>query len=85
MYQSHVCRAQWSRCIYVHVAAIFLIIFGSQVRAAWQSVGDVKSVTKQENGVTLALSSGAVANIYFVNTDIVRVRIAPNGKFEKDF
>jgi hypothetical protein len=57
----------------------------AQARAAWRTAGDVKSFARQANGATLKLSSGAVVEVTFEGADVVRVRLAPAGTFERDF
>lgn len=62
----------------------FLFSF-TQARAAWRTAGDIKSVKKLADGAELELTSGARVIVRFVMPDAVRVRLAPNGKFERDF
>ena len=63
-----------------------LIFLNIQINAAWQEVGNVTKITETKpNGVILELSSGAKANVEFFDSNIVRVRIAPNGAFEREF
>jgi alpha-glucosidase len=54
-------------------------------RAAWRGAGDVSAVAHETNGVTLTLSSGARVAVTFFDLDVVRVRLAPRGVFERDF
>lgn len=63
-----------------------LIFLTSQINAAWQEIGNVTKISEtKQNGVILELSSGAKANIEFFNSNVVRIRIAPNGIFEREF
>jgi alpha-glucosidase len=63
-----------------------LIFFNIQIQAAWQEVGNVSKILETKpNGVVLELSSGAKANIEFFDSNVVRIRIAPNGTFEREF
>jgi alpha-glucosidase len=65
---------------------IWMSAFESKaVFAAWQTAGDVANIAKEADSVTLQLSSGAQVFIKFINTDTIRVRLAPSGKFERDF
>lgn len=65
--------------------AIALCVCASAVRASsWRTAGDVKSFKQEIEGATVTLTSGAVARITIVAPDVVRVRIAPKGQFERD-
>ncbi|MFL6255794.1 MAG: TIM-barrel domain-containing protein, partial [Pyrinomonadaceae bacterium] len=69
----------------VFAALIFcLLLPASEARAAWRTVGDVKTVTRQADGVVLTLTSGARASVTFGDIETVRVRLAPTGTFERD-
>lgn len=61
-----------------------LICFGVLASAQERTLGNVGSVEKKRNGVSVTLASRAVADISFFNRDTVRVRVAPSGKFEPD-
>lgn len=66
--------------------AILISIFATQASAAWQTVGNVTRVTRSKtNGVILETSSRAKVLIEYFDTDVVRIRIAPTGVFERDF
>jgi alpha-glucosidase len=56
-----------------------------ETRAAWRAAGDVVAVAHETNGVMLTLSSGARAGVTFFDLDVVRVRAAPGGVFERDY
>lgn len=63
---------------------IFLLVF--QTEAAWQTVGNVTRVAQTKaNGVLLDTSSRAKVSVEFFDLNVVRVRIAPTGAFERDF
>src|SRR5258706_10025934 len=69
----------------ISVLTIFLLFSGS-IFAAWESVGRVTSVTKSKtNGVVLDTSSGAKVLVEYYGVNVVRVRVAPTGRFERDF
>jgi alpha-glucosidase len=55
-----------------------------EARAAWRAAGDVVAVARETNGVALTLSSGARVHVTFFDLDVVRVRLAPRGVFERD-
>ena len=65
--------------------ATLIVVLATDASAAWRAAGDVVGVERQPNGVVIALSSGARAAILFTSPDVVRVRLAPKGKFEPDF
>ncbi|HEY1403901.1 MAG TPA: TIM-barrel domain-containing protein, partial [Pyrinomonadaceae bacterium] len=72
------------------LAAAFLLpcVFAlghHEVYAAWRAAGDVASVARETNGVTLTLSSGARVGVTFFDLEVVRVRAAPRGVFERDY
>jgi len=60
-------------------------IAAGEARAAWRAAGDVSAVAREMNGVTLTLSSGARVAVTFFDLDVVRVRAAPGGVFERDY
>ncbi|MBC7899239.1 MAG: DUF4968 domain-containing protein, partial [Saprospiraceae bacterium] len=54
--------------------------------AAWQSVGNVNRITRTKaNGVILDTSSRAKISVEFFDLDVIRIRISPTGKIERDF
>ncbi|MFL6332116.1 MAG: glycoside hydrolase family 31 protein [Pyrinomonadaceae bacterium] len=61
-----------------------LLLRGTQARAAWRAAGDVKTVTRQADGVVLTLTSGARVAVTFRDLETVRVRLVPSGTFERD-
>jgi alpha-glucosidase len=67
-------------------AALFLVLASAQAaRASWRAAGDVKAVERRADGVVLTLTSGARVAVTFVTPEVVRVRLAPSGAFERDF
>lgn len=69
----------------VLLAALVCCLLGTEARAAWRTAGDVKTVTRQTDGVVLTLTSGARVAVTFRDLETVRVRLAPSGTFERDF
>ena len=68
------------------LAALFILFACAPVaRAAWRAAGDVKTFVRQADGVVLVLTSGARVAVTFSDLETVRVRLAPAGKFERDF
>ena len=65
-------------------AAFALCLLVPQARAAWRPAGDVKTVTRQTDGVVLTLTSGARVAVTFRDIETVRVRLAPSGAFGRD-
>jgi alpha-glucosidase len=74
----------------VRVGRLFLVvflagIFSSNLQATgWEQLGNVDRVEELRNGVELSAGNARV-QITFFRGDIVRVRVAPNGVFPKDF
>ncbi len=67
------------------LAALAFCLLVPEARAAWRAAGDVRTVTRQTDGVVLALTSGARVAVTFRDLETVRVRLAPSGTFERDF
>lgn len=68
------------------VLLLVLLIFVSHTFAAWQTLGRVTRVTQPSIGaVVFDTSSRAKVMIEFYSEDIVRIRVAPSGKFERDW
>jgi alpha-glucosidase len=62
------------------------LVFAPGSTAAWQSVGAIKGVVQiKPNGVILECSSRAKISVEFFDLGVVRVRVARNGVFERDF
>lgn len=65
--------------------AAVLVFFAASAEAAWETVGNVVRVTKgKPNQVVLDTSSRARVSVEFFDLEVIRVRIAPTGKFERD-
>ncbi|MEP7148830.1 MAG: TIM-barrel domain-containing protein [Acidobacteriota bacterium] len=67
-----------------------LVLCGScfvvPVHASLTALGNVTSVTRSKtNGVTLGTTSRAKVSIEFFDIDVVRIRVAGKGVFERDF
>ncbi len=70
------------------VTVLSLVFFGlaASADAALESVGRITAVTKSKaNGVVLDTSSRAKILVEFVDQNMIRVRMSPSGKFERDF
>ena len=65
----------------------FWFLFAATAQAGWQTVGKVTSVTQtaKKNGVILDTSSRAKVSVEYFDINAVRVRVAPDGKFEREF
>jgi hypothetical protein len=67
------------------VLLLFVVLFSTAARAEWQSVGSAAgAVERRANGVILRTTSGARVLIEFFDLNVVRVRFAPGGTFEKN-
>lgn len=65
---------------------VLLLLFPAFARAEWKTIGGVSRVIEQKaNYVILQTSSGAKVRVEFFDTNVVRVRVAPKGIFERDF
>ncbi len=75
------------RAVALFINAVVLVLTLAVCLAAqWQNIGNLKSLTSvKPNGVVFLTTSGAVVAIELFDVDVVRVRIAPTGKFERDF
>lgn len=77
-----------SICKRLEIAFLFclVLLFVAQTNAAWQAVGNVTRVAQTKaNGVILDTSSRAKISVEFFDINSIRVRIAPTGKFEREF
>ncbi|HEY0081521.1 MAG TPA: TIM-barrel domain-containing protein, partial [Pyrinomonadaceae bacterium] len=72
-------------CVVACALLFAFTVAAIETRAAWRAAGDVASVARETNGVTLTLSSGARVGVTFFDLDVVRVRAAPRGAFERDY
>ena len=68
-------------------AVLFVaLFFTAPVIAALQGVGNVTKVTRSKpNAITLDTTSRAKVQIEFFDIDVIRIRLAPGGAFERDF
>ena len=64
--------------------AIFCLIAAGAAAQGWQHIGDVQKVSKLVDGMELS-AGGAKVRVTSVSDGVVRVRVAPNGNFPKDF
>ncbi len=68
---------------------LFVVLFLLSVNAfgSWQDLGRAVSVarSKASNGVVVTASSRAKVEISFLDLNVVRIRMAPSGIFERDF
>jgi alpha-glucosidase len=65
---------------------ISVLAFSANVFGNWQTVGNVTSVTRpRSNSVQLETTSRAKISIEFFDIDVIRIRIAPSGSFERAF
>ncbi len=70
-------------CSFFCLVSLLLIV---QAKAAWQTFGNVTGIAQTKaNGVILDTSSRAKVSVGFFDLNVVRVRVAPNGTFERDF
>ena len=61
-------------------------VISSPTYASLRSIGNVTSVTRPKtNGVVLSTTSRAKVSIDFFDIDVIRIRVAPNGVFEREF
>lgn len=67
----------------------YIFIFLSltlHVSAKWESLGNITRVSQdRSHGVVLEISNGVKASVEFFGSDVIRIRIASTGKFERDF
>src|SRR5687767_3191041 len=64
---------------------IFLLLI-APAEAAWQTIGNVARLSQTKpNGVILDTSSRARVSVEFFDLNVIRIRVAPNGTFERDF
>ncbi len=67
---------------------VVIVVFVSvtNIFAAWQTVGNVTRVTRTKtNGIVLDTSSRAKVYVEFLDLNVIRVRVASSGAFERDF
>jgi hypothetical protein len=75
------------RAALLPLVALAFVFFAAPAEtfAAWRAAGDVRGVERVADGVVLTLTSGARVAVTFRDIETVRVRLAPTGKFERDF
>jgi alpha-glucosidase len=75
--------SRFARC-----AGVFLLLagfsIGSAAASGWQHIGNVQRVEKLQDGVELTAGSAKVRITVF-RDGVIRVRLAPQGTFPKDF
>src|SRR5215207_1515737 len=65
---------------------VIVALVALDASAAWQEIGSVTRVTRSKtNGVVLDTSSRAKVSIEFFDLDVIRIRLAAKGAFERDF
>lgn len=75
-----------SQILFHLFVTLVVCLLAADARAAWQSVGNVTRVVRSgSNGIVLNTTSRAKVSIEFFDLDVIRVRVAPDGKFERDF
>src|SRR4030095_1639073 len=73
------------------VASLFVLIItfafaAIPAKATLKAIGNVTSVTRPKtNGVVLSTTSRAKVSLDFFGIDVIGIRVAPNGVFERDF
>ncbi len=72
--------------VLVFVVLCFVSLGANRVQAAWQTVGNVTRVTKTKpNQIVLETSNRAKVSVEFHDLEVIRIRLALTGKFERDF
>src|SRR6187399_135710 len=70
------------------VCSFFCMLFllCATANAGWQTVGNVTRVSQPKpNRVVMETSSGAKVSIELFDVNVIRVRLAPSGIFEREF
>ena len=68
------------------LAIAFVFLFLSKADAALQTVGNITRVAEAKaNRIVLETTSHARVSVEFFDIDVIRVRVAPSGRFERDF
>ena len=70
------------RCVLL--CASLLLASGHAWAAGWEHLGNVDRVQELKDGVELSAGKARIRVTFFLG-DIVRVRVAPNGVFPKDY
>jgi alpha-glucosidase len=72
--------------VVVFASLLSLAFFSHCVFGALTSVGNVVGFARSKaNGVVITTSSGAKIDIEFFDINVIRVRLVPSGRFERDF
>ena len=76
----------WPKLSFLLLLAFFYFSLAAKsVNAGWQPVGRITQVLREKsNRVVLTSSSGAKMSVEFFDLDVVRIRVAPTGIFERD-
>ncbi|MEP6705616.1 MAG: hypothetical protein ABJB34_12485, partial [Acidobacteriota bacterium] len=68
------------------ILAIFVLASATDIFAAWKAPGNVTRVVKTKaNAIVLETTSRAKISIEFFDLNVIRIRMAANGMFERDF
>ncbi|MEZ5429253.1 MAG: glycoside hydrolase family 31 protein [Pyrinomonadaceae bacterium] len=67
------------------ILLFLFVLLTAVVSAARQTAGNVTGIAEtRPNGVVLTTSSGARVSVEFFDLNVIRVRLAPTGNFERD-
>lgn len=70
----------------IGTGTFLLFLLTLTAAAEWQSVGNLTTITKAKpNGIVFSTSSRAAGSVEFFDLNVIRIRLAPSGKFERDF
>ena len=62
-----------------------ILVSASQIFAAWETAGNVTRVTRTKtNGIVLNTTSRVKVSIQFFDLNVIRIRVAAKGVFERD-
>lgn len=79
-------RTKKTQKLFGKLIFVFSLFLPYVVQAEWRSIGNFVRVLEQKsNYVVLQTTSRAKVRIEFFDTNVVRVRVAPKGIFERDF
>lgn len=87
-FRQKVMKKESSLLLRVHlgVSLIVLLFFVTNTFASWQTPGSVTRVTRTKtNAIVLDTTSRAKVLIEFFDINVIRIRVAPKGVFERDF
>jgi len=71
------------RFFFLSICLLFVLLH--HANAAWQTLGKITTYAKQTNGVILNTTSGAKVEITMYQPEVVRVRLAVKGTFERSW